>query len=231
MTEKKAMYIVSRAVAAAEVRAERYYHVCWWQDQVQCQHVHHTKEAHEVFYSASGGTFLDGLSPFQWQLVTTRIMDFCRQRGIDLRLRSGRRREGRRHGKSPRRLTEFDSLRLRVLLASARGPKSKLNAYLDRLQELLETAEVVAPRDIPGDVVTMNSKVRLRDDHAEHEMALSLVFPADAACEVDSEKSDVSVLSPLGLSILGRKTGDCVEGRIRIHELLYQPEAAGDFDL
>jgi regulator of nucleoside diphosphate kinase len=38
-------------------------------------------------------------------------------------------------------------------------------------------------------------------------------------------------LSPLGLSILGRRTGDIVDGRVRIDELLYQPEAAGDFHL
>jgi regulator of nucleoside diphosphate kinase len=231
MTEKKAHYVVSRAIQAANILEERYYHVCWWQDQIQCHHVHHTTEVHEVFYSAPGHTFLDGLSPFQWRLVTTRILDFCRRHGIVLHLRSGRRKTGRRTEISRRCLTEFDSERLRILLASARTPGSKFKVYLDRLQRLLETADIVAPRDVPRDVVTMNSKVRLKGDHAEHDMALSLVFPADAARDSDLEKLDVSVLSPLGLSILGRRIGDVVEGRVRIDELLYQPEAAGQFHL
>jgi regulator of nucleoside diphosphate kinase len=231
MTEKKVHYIVSHAVAAARLVPERCYHVCWWEDQVQCHHVRHTKDPHEVFYSAAGHVFLDGLSEFQWRLVTTRILEFCRRQGIELDLRSRRRKTGRRPETSRRCLTEFDSMRLRVLLTSARTPGSELNVYLDRLQRLLETADIVAPRDVPRDVVTMNSKVCLKDDRADHDMALSLVFPADAARDADLEKSDISVLSPLGLSLLGRRIGDVVEGRVRIDELLYQPEAAGEFHL
>ena len=231
MTEKKARYIVSRAVAATQLDAERYYHVCWWHDQVQCHRVRHTEDAHKVFYFAPGRVFLDGLSEFQWTLVTTRILEFCRSQGIELALRSARRKRGRRREAPRRCLTEFDSERLRILLASARTPGAELNVYLDRLHRLLETADIVAPCDVPRNVVTMNSKVRLKDDHADHDMALSLVFPADAARNADLEKLDVSILSPLGLSILGRRTGDVVEGRMRIDELLYQPEAAGEFAL
>jgi regulator of nucleoside diphosphate kinase len=231
MTEKKVHYVVSRVVAAAKLVREKCYHICWWEDQVQCHHVHHTKDSHEIFYTAIGYVFLDGLSEFQWKLVTTRILEFCRSQGIELDLRSGRRKTGRRHERSRRCLTAFDSERLRILLASARTPGSKLNAYLDRLQRLLEAADIVAPRDVPRDVVTMNSKVRLKDDEAGEDMALSLVFPADAAQDADPEKFDVSILSPLGLSLLGRRIGDIVGRRVRIDELLYQPEAAGEFHL
>jgi len=231
MTEKKVHYVVSRAVAATKLVRERCYHLCWWEDQIQCHHVHHTKDPHEVFYSAAGYVFLDGLSEYQWRLVTTRVLEFCRSRGIELELRSGRRKTARRPATSHRCLTEFDSERLRILLASARTPGSKLNLYLDRLQRLLETAEIVAPRDVPRDVVTMNSKVRLKHEDAGHDMALSLVFPADANRDAGLEKLDVSILSPLGLSILGRRIGDMVGRHVRIEGLLYQPEAAGQFHL
>ena len=231
MTEKKVRYIVSRAVAAAQLVPLKAYHICWREDQVHCHHVHHTKDPHEVFYSAVGHIFLDGLSEFQWKLVTTRILEFCRDHGLELDLRSGRRKTGRRRERSRRCLTAFDSERLRFLLASARAPGSKLNVYLDRLQRLLELADIVAPREVPGDVVTMNSKVRLKDDQAGRDMALSLVFPADAAQDADPEKFEVSILSPLGLSILGRRIGDAVGSRVRIDGLLYQPEAAGEFHL
>lgn len=231
MTEKKVHYIVSRIVAATKIVPPKAYHICWWEDRVQCHHVHHTKDPHEVFYSAVGYIFLDGLSEYQWRLVTTRVLEFCRSRGVELELRSGRRKTGRRHMASRRCLTAFDSERLRILLASVRTPGSKLNVYLDRLQRLLEMADLVAPRDVPRDVVTMNSKVRLRDDQADRDMTLSIVFPANAAQDADPEKFDVSILSPLGLSILGRRIGDVVGSRVRIDDLLYQPEAAGEFHL
>ncbi len=224
-------YIVSRVVAAAKLIPLKAYHICWWEDQIQCHHVHHTKDPHEVFYSAVGYVFLDGLSEFQWKLVTTRVLAFCRDHGLELDLRSGRPKTGRRRERARRCLTAFDSERLRILLTSARAPGSRLNAYLDRLQRLLEGADIVSPRDVPQDVVTMNSKVRLKHDQAGRDMALSLVFPADAARDADPEKFDVSVLSPLGLSILGRRIGDVVGRCVRIDGLLYQPEAAGDFDL
>jgi regulator of nucleoside diphosphate kinase len=77
----------------------------------------------------------------------------------------------------------------------------------------------------------MNSRVLLKDDRTDREMTLSLVFPADAARDGDTGESDVSVLSPLGLSILGRRVGEVVAGRIRIDDVLYQPEASGAFHL
>ena len=122
-------------------------------------------------------------------------------------------------------------MRLRTLLTTARTPGSKRNTFLDKLQRLLEAADIVAPRDVPGDIVTMNSRVCLRDDRTDQEMALSLVFPADAARDSDIEQFDVSILSPLGLALLGRRVGDLVEGQIRIQGLGYQPEAAGHLHL
>jgi regulator of nucleoside diphosphate kinase len=193
--------------------------------------VHHAKDPHQVFFSAVGYVFLDGLSEHQWKLMTTRVLEFCREQGFELDLRSGGRKTGRRQERAQRCVTAFDSERLRVLLATARTPGSKLNIYLDRLQRLLEVADIVAPRDVPHDVVTMNSRVRLKDDRADRDMALSLVFPADAARDADPEKFDVSVLSPLGLSLLGRRIGDTVGRCVRIDGLLYQPEAAGEFYL
>ena len=180
---------------------------------------------------AIGYVFRDGLSEHQWRLLTARVLEFCRAQGIELDLRSGRPKTGRPHERPRRCLTAFDSERLRTLLASARTPGSKLNAYLDRLQRLLEAADIVAPHDVPRDVVTMNSKVRLKDDQVDRDMDLSLVFPADAARDADPERFDVSILSPLGLSLLGRRIGDVVGRRVRIDGLLYQPEAVGDFHL
>ena len=62
-------------------------------------------------------------------------------------------------------------------------------------------------------------------------MTCSLVFPTEALNDADLDKLNVSILTPIGLSLLGRRVGDTVEGRVKIQELMYQPEAAGDFDV
>jgi regulator of nucleoside diphosphate kinase len=233
MNETKVKEIVAKAIAAADIEPGKYYHVCWWQEKLQCLHVHHTKEHHPAFYAASGYVFTDGLTDYQWKLVTDRVTEFCRTRGIRLTAGSTRRKASAAAGSLQEKLkiTEFDSVRLRRLLASGKSPESPVGGSLDRLQRLLESAETVTAEKVPADVVTMNSKVQLKDEEANTEITLSLVFPADSLRDTDFEKMNVSVLTPIGLSILGRRVGDTVEGRIRVHDVLYQPEAAGDYHL
>lgn len=233
MTEKQVQQIVGEAIAEAGCRPEKYYHLCWWKGRVQCLHVHHTEDIHGVFYAAPGQAFVDGLNSHQWRLVTTRVMDFCKSRGMSLHRRAVR-RQAKASSKATQaklQVTSFDSMRLCALLASVRSPKSTLTAYLDRLQQLLESADTVEPESVGADVVTMNSRVRLEDEREESEMTFSLVFPTEALDDADFDKMKVSILTPIGLSLLGRRVGDTVEGRIKIQELTYQPEAAGDFDM
>jgi regulator of nucleoside diphosphate kinase len=63
---------------------------------------------------------------------------------------------------------------------------------------------------------------------------VTIVYPSDA----DRTGERVSVLTPLGASLLGARVGDVVERaarrgtrRSRIERILFQPEAAGRFDL
>ena len=231
-TDKTVRQIVARAIAATPIEAWKCYHVCWWEGRLQCLHVHHTKESHPSFYAANGYVFTDGLNVHQWRLVTNRVMDFCRSRGIRLCGGPGQ-RAVQKAGAFRERLqvTKLDSLRLRGLIADTRSPESPANARLDKLQRVLESAHTVAPEEVSADVVTMNSQVRLKDDHRNEEMTCSLVFPLDALNGKNPKERNVSVLSPIGVSILGRQVGDTIGGRIRIDEMLYQPEAAGDFHL
>ncbi|OHB64000.1 MAG: hypothetical protein A2Y77_07410 [Planctomycetes bacterium RBG_13_62_9] len=127
-------------------------------------------------------------------------------------------------------MTEHDSRRLQALLTAARATQPEMEGSLRILERLLETADVVASEDVPDDIVTMNSQVRLRNDDDGREMVLSLVFPEDARGS-DFDKVKLSILTHTGLSMLGRKVGDTIDGHLRIVELLYQPEAADDFDL
>jgi len=128
-------------------------------------------------------------------------------------------------------ITEPDMERLGYLLASPEPSNKDERENLHRLMEDLDRADVVALRDIPADIVTMNSMVKLRDLDSGEEMVFTLVFPSSA----DISKGKISVLAPVGSAILGYKAGDIIEWkvpgrmrRLRIEKVLYQPEAAGD---
>lgn len=221
--------MMSQAIAATQLIPERSYHLCWWGDRIQCHPVRHTKEAHEVFFSAPGRVFLEGLPLHQWRLLTTEVADYCRRQDIALDLDSGR----RRNGECPtprRRITEFDALRLRGLADSAETQGFVPPERVERLRLLLQRADVVDPRKIPEDIVTMNSEVRVRNDEADVETTLALVFPADVRTS-DLETLRLSILTDTGLSILGRKAGDTIDGGLKITGLPYQPEAVGEFYL
>jgi regulator of nucleoside diphosphate kinase len=232
MTDRQMRNMISHAIAAARPIANKYYHVCWWDEAVQCHHARHTTERHEVFFSAPGSVLSGELSAVQWRLMINRIADFCRRRGIVLDIHAGRGRQSATGRTRRRWVTEYDSARLHALLGSVGTLPSErsVDAYRQRLERLLRAANVVAPSDVPEDVVTMNSQVRLRNEAEDIETDLFLVFPADARGS-DVMKPKVSIFTQTGLSMLGRRVGDQINDRLRILDLPYQPEAAGDFEL
>jgi len=131
-------------------------------------------------------------------------------------------------------ITNFDRERLYSLINNHRSTSSKIKAQIEKLEEELEKAVAVDPENIPADVVTMNTKLRLRDEQSGEERILSLVFPSDA----DFEKSRISVLAPIGTALLGYRVGDLIEWEVpsgtktfRIIETIYQPEAAGHYNV
>ena len=232
MTDRQMRHMISHVIATARPVAEKYYHVCWWEKAVQCHPVRHTHEHHEVFLSTPGGVLLGELSAVQWRLLISRIADFCRRRGTVLDIHSGRSKRGYRTRMRRRWVTESDSARLHALLGSVRTLPSEMyvDVYRQKLQRLLKTANVVTPSDVPEDVVTMNSQVRLRNDQDDVETDVFLVFPADGRAS-DVMEPKLSIFTETGLSMLGRRVGDRIDDRLQILDLPYQPEAAGDFDL
>lgn len=131
-------------------------------------------------------------------------------------------------------ITEFDKSRLEELITVADEFGGHDRKDLEALTRELERAEVVTSKEVPPNVVTMNSKVVLRDLNTSEKLTYVLVFPGDANIDAGA----ISVLAPVGTAILGYAKGDVVEWpvpagirRIRIEEVLYQPEAAGDFHL
>jgi len=232
MFEQQVRRVVTDIVVAAQPNPVRFYHLCWWEKGLRCLHVHHTTEAHPVFLSVPGKVLTGGLSPSQWNLLTERLACFYQMLDVPLDAQTPRTQShhDRRPAPEPRRVTEFDNQRLRSLLASTRTTQPEMEASLRVLERLLETAEVVPSTEISDNVVTMNSQVRLWNSDRDDEMVLSLVFPPDARGS-DFDKVKLSVLTHTGLSLLGRKVGDTIDGCLKILAVPYQPEAAGDAHL
>lgn len=105
------------------------------------------------------------------------------------------------------------------------------NPACDDLRAELQRAEVVESREMPAGVVSMNSVVQLEDVGSGEKMTLALVYPRDAA------PGKVSILAPVGSALLGLTRGQQIDwplpgGRsrqLRVLDVSYQPEAAGDY--
>jgi regulator of nucleoside diphosphate kinase len=132
-------------------------------------------------------------------------------------------------------ITKIDRERLGNLIQLVRNQNDRAHfAYVNKLEEELEYAEIVEPQEIPPDVVTMRSKVKLKDLDTGEENVYSIVFPTEA----NSDEGKISILAPLATALLGYKRGSIVEfqapsrlRRLKIEEILYQPESAGDYNL
>ncbi|MGH7256871.1 MAG: nucleoside diphosphate kinase regulator [Nitrospiraceae bacterium] len=131
-------------------------------------------------------------------------------------------------------ITEYDLKRLKELVQVGISFAERDRESLEKLQGELDRAHIVEPTAVPGDVVTMNSRVRFKDLDTNQDKVYTLVFPSEAKLE----QQKISVLAPIGTAILGYRVGDTVEWRVpggikrvRIEEILYQPEAQGQYSL
>ena len=125
-------------------------------------------------------------------------------------------------------MTWPDHARLTELIEAQRYKENGLDAQaFDRLAGELARAQLVALQDIPPDVVTMNSMIRVRNPDSHEVFTFTLSWPDDA----DAGNGRINVLAPLGMALLGCSVGQQVEwpvhGEIRrfcVEEVLFQPE-------
>jgi regulator of nucleoside diphosphate kinase len=131
-------------------------------------------------------------------------------------------------------ITVLDKERLQKLINEAKEFNPGSKEYLRDLESELSRARVVASEKIPHNVITMNSKVVLKDIESAEKMIFTLVYPSEA----NLSENKISILAPVGTAILGYREGDVIEWkvpdglvRLEVEKILYQPEAAGDLDI
>jgi regulator of nucleoside diphosphate kinase len=130
-------------------------------------------------------------------------------------------------------ITINDYKRLMGLLEFG-APKVKTPEVIDGLCKRLRDAEMLSPEEIDEKVITMNSRVMLRDLASKRETEITITYPQDA----EPRERRVSVFSEIGLALLGRREQDIVSwkiplgtGSFEIIKVTYQPEAAGHYYL
>jgi len=132
-------------------------------------------------------------------------------------------------------LTDYDLKRLRHLVADLSRHSRGVQAGMEALEEILDLGRVVLPQEIPHDVVTMNSRVVFEDLESREQCVVTIAYPDEA----DPTRGKISILSPVGVALLGLAKGSEAElplphgrtTRIRIREVAYQPEASGEYAL
>lgn len=104
----------------------------------------------------------------------------------------------------------------------------------EKLINELNSATILNPHEIPADVVTMNSVVKISFVDSEKKLEFKIVYPNEA----NFKEKKVSIFSPVATALIGFRVGDLIEWmvpggltKIRIDEIVYQPEAAGDYAL
>lgn len=112
--------------------------------------------------------------------------------------------------------------------------KTKMPNIAMRLQAKLSAARMIPQDKIGCGVVTMNSRVLLKELGSGRKTEVTITYPHDA----NPREARVSVFSPIGVELLGRQESDVVswktpagDGRFEIVKVVYQPEAARDYSL
>ena len=121
---------------------------------------------------------------------------------------------------SGRTLTELDHARLSHLIDVHRVSH-------------WQRADVVPSRQVAPDVVTLYSLIEVQRPGQPGPHKLALCYPEDA----EPEQGFLSVLSPMGMALLGLRLGDTARwqepsgqaAQATIMAMLFQPESSGDY--
>ncbi|HOT44361.1 MAG TPA: GreA/GreB family elongation factor [Spirochaetota bacterium] len=128
--------------------------------------------------------------------------------------------------------TRYDYERLWGIIQNKECVSGDEAGNMKALKRDLEHSRLVEPGEIRSNIVTMNSKFYLKNLGNGKKDIYSLVFPKDS-----TEKNKISVFSGLGMQLLGSTIGTVVkpnpsgEQYYIIDDIVYQPEAAGDYHL
>jgi len=90
---------------------------------------------------------------------------------------------------------------------AARRAQAKTISRIRFLQKVLEHARVIDTKMLPKDQVTLLSKVEFTNLNTNTKMTYTIVSPH----EMNLQEGKLSLKSPIGQALMGKKAGDVVE--------------------
>jgi transcription elongation factor GreA len=102
---------------------------------------------------------------------------------------------------------EFGDIAENAEYDDAKNEQAMLEHKIAQLEERLLNARVIDRSEIPKDVVSIGTKVKLRDMESKKSVEYVIVGSAEA----NPAESKLSNESPVGKAIIGHKKGDVVE--------------------
>ena len=102
---------------------------------------------------------------------------------------------------------EFGDIAENAEYDDAKNEQALLEHRIATLEERLRNARVLSKKDVAKDVVSVGSKVKLRDVTAKQTVEYHIVGSAEA----NPAQNKLSNESPVGKAIMGHKKGEVVE--------------------
>ena len=131
-------------------------------------------------------------------------------------------------------ITKQDHNKIHRSIIDEKAKNSIKKEEAEKLLAELKSAKIVEQNEIDGDVVTMNSIVKIHFQNNKTTMEFQIVYPIDA----NIKERKISIFSSVASALIGYRVGDEIDWlipsgmtKIVIDEIIYQPESAGDFDL
>jgi len=101
---------------------------------------------------------------------------------------------------------------------AAKEAQQHLERKIMQLETTLSKAQIIESRDLPNDKIYILSQVTLEDKKSKEKMTYTLVSNEEA----DFDDGKISVSSPIGKALLGRKLGDVVQIKVPAGKLEYK---------
>ena len=108
----------------------------------------------------------------------------------------------------------------------ARRMQGKTISRIRFLQRILENSRVIDPEVLPKDRVSLLSRVEFTNLSTNTRMTFEIVSPH----EMDLEAGKISLKSPIGAALMGKKVGEIAEAdvpagtlRLRIESITFDP--------
>ncbi len=101
---------------------------------------------------------------------------------------------------------------------AAKEEQGHLEMKISKLEDMLSRVKIVTPEEMPDNEVSILCNVKVKDKSINEEITYMIVSPEEA----DFEQDKISVSSPVGKSLMGKKVGDKFEVQVPVGKIKYE---------